>query len=130
MNLNTCRYLGVFFVTSRSFKCRWEKCKTSFYRSFNAIFGRLGRYASAETIIQLLQSKCMLYGLTACPINSSDYTSLEHPVAMTFMKVFNTNSVTVVNEYPEAFGFDTIRRQIIIKRKIILLVKMCKNNNN
>ena len=84
----------------------WKKCKTSFYRSFNAIFGRLGRYASAETIIQLLQSKCMpvlLYGLKACPINSSDYTSLEHPVTMAFMKVFKTNSVTVVDECQEAF---------------------------
>ena len=30
----------------------------------------------------------LLYGLEACPINSSDYTSLEHPVAMAFLKVF------------------------------------------
>ena len=110
-----------FFVTGRSFKCSWEKCKTSFYRSFNAIFGRLGRHASAETILQLLQSKCMpvlLYGLKAFPSNSSDYTSLEHPVTMAFMKVFKTNSVTIVNECQDAFGFDTVRRQII-KRKII-----------
>ena len=130
--VNTCRYLGVFFVTGRSFKCSCEKCKTSFYRSFNAIFSRLGRYASAETIIQLLQSKCMpvlLYGLEACAINSSDHISLEHPVTMAFMKVFKTNSVTVVNECQEAFGFDTVRRQII-KRKINFVVKKCKNINS
>ena len=70
-----------------------------------------------------------LYGLEACPINSSDYTSLEHPVTMTFMKVFKTNSVTVVNECQEAFGFDTVRRQII-KRKISFLVEMCKTFNS
>ena len=72
-----------------------------------------------------------LYGLEACPINSNDYTSLEHPVTMAFMKVdlFKTNSVTVVNECQEAFGFDTVRRQII-KRKINFLVKMCKNINS
>ena len=107
-------------------------CKTSFYRSFNAIFGRLGRYASAETTIQLLQSKCMpvlLNDLEACSINFSDYTSLEHSVTMAFMKVFKTNSVIVVNECQEAFGFDTVRRQII-KRKINCLVKMCKNINS
>ena len=52
------------------------------------------------------------------------YTSLEHPVAMAFMKVFKTNSVTVVNECQEAVGFDTVRRQII-KRKITFLVQMC-----
>ena len=71
----------------------------------------------------------LLDGLEACPINSSDYTSLEHPVTMTFMKVFKTNSVTVVNECQEAFGCDTVRRQIS-KRKINFLVKMCKNINS
>ena len=71
----------------------------------------------------------VLYDLEACPINSSDYTSLEHLVTIAFMKVFKTNSVTVVNECQEAFGFDTVRRQII-KRKINFLVKMCKNINS
>ena len=89
-------------------------------------------YAVAETIIQMLQSKCMpvlLYGLETCPINSSDYTSLEHPVTMAFMKVIKTKSVTVINECQDAFGFDTVRRQII-KRKINCLIKMCKNMNS
>ena len=72
---------------------------------------------------------CFAYGWEACPINSSDYTSLEHPVTIAFMKVFKTNSVTVVNECQEAFGFDTVRRQII-KRKINFLVKICKNINS
>ena len=48
---------------------------------------------------------------------------------MAFMKVFQTKSVTVVNECREAFGFDTVRRQLI-KCKINCLVKMCKNNNS
>ena len=48
---------------------------------------------------------------------------------MAFMKVFKTNSVTVVNECQEAFGFDTARRQII-KHKINFLVKTCKNINS
>ena len=43
---------------------------------------------------------------------------------MAFMKVFKNNSVTVVNECQEAFGFDPVRRQII-KRKINFLVKTC-----
>ena len=45
------------------------------------------------------------------------------------MKVFKTNSETVVDECQEAFGFDTARRQII-KRKINFLVKICKNINS
>ena len=60
----------------------------------------------------------LLYGLEAWPINSSDYRSLEHPATMAFMKVFKINSVTVINECQDTFGFDTVHRQIM-KRKII-----------
>ena len=48
---------------------------------------------------------------------------------MAFMEVFITNSVTVVNECQEAFGFDTVRRQIM-KPKINFLVKLCKSINS
>ena len=71
----------------------------------------------------------LLYGLESCSINSSDYRSLEHPVTMAFMKLFKTNYITVVNECQEAFGFDTVRRQIM-KRTINFLVKICKNINS
>ena len=71
----------------------------------------------------------LLFGLEACSINSSDYTTLEHPVTRAFMEVFKTNSVTVVNECQDAFGFNTVRRQIN-KRKIYFLAKMCKNINS
>ena len=46
-----------------------------------------------------------------------------------FYEGIKTNSVTGVNEYQEAFGFDPVRRQII-KSKINFLVKICKNINS
>ena len=73
---------------------------------------------SNYSIVTIHMYACLLYGFEACPINSSDYTSLEHPITMAFMKIFKTNSVTVVNEYQEAFGFNRVRRQIM-KRKLI-----------
>jgi len=36
------RYLGVFLVKSRVFKCDLDHAKRSFYRAANAIFGRIG----------------------------------------------------------------------------------------
>ena len=79
----------------------------------------------SEKCKQKQQQQQFVYINYCCPtriilealINSSDYRSLEHPVTMAFMKVFKTNCVTVVNECQEAFGFDTVRPQII-KRKI------------
>ena len=70
-----CRYLGVYFSSARTFKCCLDNCKASFYRSFNAIYGRLGRCASPEVIVHLLSSKCMpvlLYGLDSCPANVTE----------------------------------------------------------
>ena len=75
------RYLGVYLVSVRRFKCSWHNAKCAFYRAFNAIFGRLGRSASSEVILRLVRSKCipvLLYGLDACPINATDFKSLQH----------------------------------------------------
>ena len=44
--VSTCRYLGVFLVALRKFKISLDNNKRSFYRSFNAIFGNIGRLAS------------------------------------------------------------------------------------
>ena len=36
-----------------------DHVKRSYYRAANAIFGRIGRIASEEVIIQLIKSKCI-----------------------------------------------------------------------
>ena len=43
--INEIRYLGIFEKTSRYFKCSLDHAKRSFYRSANAIFGKVGRIA-------------------------------------------------------------------------------------
>ena len=73
--VSICRYLGAYFSSARTFKCCFDNCKASFYRSFNAIYGRLGRCASPDVIVHLLSSKCMpvlLYGLDFCPANVTE----------------------------------------------------------
>jgi len=63
---NKLRYLGIFLIESRVFKCAIDDAKCSFYRAANAIFGNVGRIASEEVTLQLIKSKCMhilLYGL-------------------------------------------------------------------
>jgi len=42
------RYLGIFIVSSRSFKCSLDHAKRSFYRAANSIFGKIGRIASED----------------------------------------------------------------------------------
>jgi len=48
-------------------------------RSFNAVFGKIGRIATADVIIQLLKIKClpaMLYGVEVCALKKSQTESL------------------------------------------------------
>ena len=126
-----CRYLGVYFSSARTFKCCFDNCKASFYRSFNAIYGRLSRCASPEVIVHLLSSKCtpvLLYGLDSCPANVTELRSIEHPVIMASMKILNTNSIDIVY-CQSAFGFHSVREQML-RRKINFLAKLnqCQNS--
>jgi len=89
--LGTC----VYFVSSKSLECSLSNFKRSFYRSFNAIFGKVGRLAAELVTVELLKSKCLpslYYGLEACPLSSADFKSLEYVVVGAFMKIFNTRS--------------------------------------
>jgi len=103
------RYFGVFFVKSRVFKCDLDHVKRSFYRAANAIFGRIGRIASEEVIIQLIKSKCipvLVYGLEVCQLTKSDLKSLDFPVNRFFMKLSNISNIQMVNDCQVYFGFD------------------------
>jgi len=56
---NKYRYLGIDLITYRVFKCSYDNAKRKFYRAFNAVFGKIGRSASEDIIIQLLKTKCL-----------------------------------------------------------------------
>jgi hypothetical protein len=45
------RYLGIFIVSDKLFRCCFDNAKKSFYRAFNAVFGKIGPTASEEVII-------------------------------------------------------------------------------
>ena len=82
------KILGLFFVRSHTFKCSLDHAKRLFYRAVNGIFGRIGRTASEEVILELIKSKCLpilLYGLEACPLNNTSLRSLDFSVNRFFM---------------------------------------------
>ena len=129
---NSIRYLGVYFVSDRLFKRNWDHAKSSYYRSFNAIFERIGRFASVETVVYLIKSKCipvLIYGAEACPTHSSDIKTLDHPINATFIKVFNTKSADVIRDCQMAFGYRSLHEQILT-RKIHFLNKFISCSNS
>jgi len=95
------RYLGVYVTATRTFKCSIHNAKRSFYRAFNAIFGKVGRVASEDVVMELLKTKCLpilYYGFEACTLNKSQTHSLEFALNSCLRKMFNTRSQDVVVE--------------------------------
>jgi len=59
--------------------------------AFSAMFGKIGRRASEEVIIELLKMKCLpvlLYGLEFCPLNKTHIKSLDFAISSAFNKIF------------------------------------------
>jgi len=92
------RYSGIYFVAGRNMRCSISYAKRSFYRSSNAIFGKVGRHASAEVILQLVNSKCMpmlLYGLECFALLKFDVKSIDFAVTRFLMKLFRTSNIDI-----------------------------------
>ena len=83
--------------------------KRSFFKTANAVFGKIGGRASEEVIIQIIWTKCMpvlLYGLEAYPLRKSDINSLNFVVNRFFMKLFRTTNIDIVNYCRAEFNFE------------------------
>ena len=120
------RYLGVYVLSSRQFKISLENAKRSFYRAANSIFGKIGRIASEEVIIQLIKSKCipaLLYGLEACPLTKSDTGSLDFVINRFFMKLLRTTDINIVKDCQEYFSV-SLPSSLIEKRTEKFLTKL------
>ena len=129
--VKSCRYLGVFFTASTKFKCSFHNAKCAYYRSFNAVFGKIGRHASEEVTVKLIQSKCVpiiLYGLDACPVNVADKHSLDFVLTRSLMKLFMTGSILVISEIRRALNIKLLS-ECVAERKRQFLTRFCASRN-
>ena len=89
-------------------RCSVSYAKRSFYRSSNAIFGKVGRHASEEVTLQSVKSKCMptlLYGLECLALLKSDVKSIDFAVTRFLMKLFRTPNIDIINDCRSNFSF-------------------------
>lgn len=103
-----CRYLGIYLEKGCKFKCSFREARVKFYRSFNAVFGRIGRSASLETILELVKTKCipiLIYNAEVCGLNHSEKHALDFAVTRILMKLFKTSNPTVVRDCQFYFKF-------------------------
>jgi len=103
------KYLGIYIVNFRGFKCLLTSAKRSFYRAANAVFGKIRGRSSEDVTLQRIYSKCrpaLLHGLEACPLRSSDNNSLDFVISRFFMKLFKTSNLETVTYCCMQFNFD------------------------
>jgi len=130
--VKSCRYLGVYLCAARNFKCLFDEAKKAYYRSFNAVFGKIGRHASEEVTLKLIQTKCLpviLYGLDACPVNAADKHSLNFLMTRSLMKLFQTGSIVVIEECRRMFNVKQLS-ELVLQRKTSFLSKYCMSANS
>ena len=64
------RYLDIYVLSSRVFKCSLHYAKCGFYRAANAVFGKVCRVSSEEVVLQRIKSEC-LHCLEVCPLTKT-----------------------------------------------------------
>jgi len=115
---NTCRYLGIYFVSGCGFSCSFDYAKSSHFRSFNVILSKVGRFASEKVVISLIYATCLpvlLYSTEACRILVRDQCSLEFTVTRSLMKLFQTSSANIVQDCQNFFRLLPISNLIDIR---------------
>ena len=111
-----------------------DEHKKSFFRSVNAILGKVGRVASDEVeqnrfylpnelpnevILQLVFSKSipvLLYGLESLPLTRSDERSLDFTFNRFMMKLFGTTDMNIIEDCQAYFGTQP-PSEILTKRR-------------
>jgi len=91
------------------------------YRAANSIFGKIGRSASDEVILQLISSKCipiLLYGIEVIPTQKYQLNSLDFVVNRFFMKLFKTINIRIIQLCQELFHFELPSVQLARCRKV------------
>jgi hypothetical protein len=129
--VNELKYLGIYLVTSRIFRCSFDQAKRAYYRSLNAIFGKVGRIASEEVVLQLVASKCLpilMYGSEACCLRQADIRSLDFAVNRFLMKLFRTNNMTLIQDCVGYFNFKLPSSLLINRAKTFLQKYNCCDN--
>jgi len=125
------RYLDVHITSAKAFACSLANAKKSFYRAFNAVFGKVAGVASEEVTVELLKVKCLpvlLYGLEACPISNKQFNSLDFVLKGCFRKIFRTRSAEVVQNCMLIFNCMSMQ-ECVAKRKCKFLANYVKSDN-
>ena len=110
--VDSIEYLGVTICKAQYFKCSMSKAKSKFFRSANAILGKLGSTSSVEVILKLVKTNsisALLYGTCALSLTEPEIKDLEHAYSSLFSKLFKVSDKKSILQCQYYFGYWPIR---------------------
>ena len=129
--VNKIKYLGIFIESSTKFKWCTDYAKRSFFRSLNAIYGKIGGSASEEVILHLMYSKCipvLIYAFEVCNLAKRSLVSLDFSVTRFLMKLFKTINIETINSCFDMFNI-RLPSMLINSRADNFLDNLSKSDN-
>ena len=85
------KYLGVVLTQGVYLKINVHQHKVKFFKAFNSIFAKIGCTSSPETLVHLLESKCLsmlIYNLEAARLTNRNISDLTYPLSRAYVKIF------------------------------------------
>ena len=115
----------------RRLNATFKERRRNYFRSFNAVYGRIGRMASCEVIVELVRTKCLpvlWYACEAVPVLTRDFNSFDFVLNCSFRKILNTKDDYVVKYRRDIFKLASVA-EIITTRRTTFLSKFATVDN-
>ena len=119
------KYLGIVVKSGLNFKVNVHQNKVKFFRTFNALFAKLGSINNPDTLIHLVKSNCLsilLYNIEAVHLSRTNINELSYPLDRAYVKVFHVQERSSIswcqfymNQLPVELLIDSKRFWYLLK---------------
>ena len=85
------KYLGIFLIADKKFKCSVDHLKMKFFKAFNCLYSRTKAANSEHVIVQLMKSYCLpfiLYASEAIALSATNIRVLDNCINRAMYKIF------------------------------------------
>ena len=85
------RYLGIYIIAARAFRCSIDHHRRAFNRAANSILAKVFNAVSLDVLLYLVKTKCepiLLYGLEACSLVRRSLDLLDFTMIRIGFKIF------------------------------------------
>ena len=122
--VNTVRYLGVYLLSAKTFRCAIDSAKISYTDRSTLSLGKSAvRLLNTSCIVELLKTKCLpvlIYGLEVCSPTEVQIRSMDYAISSWCRKIFNVKSDENVRLCMDMLNCDDVDTMLMKRRQKFL----------